>query len=461
MTTSHGGILLPAPFAHKVILHHAPDTATATEADVIMLCVLGMGCADTLEGSRGQEYKDAYAEYFTRSARGGDKTHADVGLWLLCQKSKHSFSDVIRACTRKVTDFATLKPFEKFVFDIVMQALTSHRKPTVLLVGQSYGGMVVHKVVRNLLHVAPTSDIYTRLFVATTGSIFVPSPEEMGCMRDHTLNAMFINDVAIRCNGLAPPTFDDWVLGSLDHKGWYVQDAEQGVVWMAVTDTEHPAETNSRSRLALSVTIPSNKEWEAHRNYWFVYIMYAFVRAVDLGVDHRHIITHMLGDESTTLPHHSKRRDPLEPEALETATPALVPEPVAKPDTVLVPEPEPVAKPEPHVEPRKFAPQELGSSGLGAGDSAAVSRYVTPIWRCPSCERDNPRPAVTEKYRCRCGKYPWTCAACTRRNAEDANECKACLSPNPVPPPWFCTTCTLRNGPDVAECRACGSRRPS
>jgi hypothetical protein len=300
---------------------------------------------------------------------------------------------VISACTRKVTDVTTLKPFEKFVFDIVMQALTSHRKPTVLLVGQSYGGMVVHKVVRNLLRVAPASDIYRRLFVATTGSIFVPTPEEMGCMRDHTLNAMFINDVAIRCNGLAPPTFDDWVLGSLDHKGLYVQDAEQGVVWMAVTDTEHPAETNSRSRLALSVTMPSNKEWEAHQNYWFVYIMYAFVRAVDLGVDHLDIVTHMLGNESTTRPHHSKRRSPLEPEALEslTVTPALVPEP------------EP--KPEPHVEPGKFEPRELGSLNLGAGESAAVSRYVKPIWRCPSCERDNPRPVDTEKYRCTVGTH--------------------------------------------------------
>lgn len=121
---------------------------------------------------------------------------------LFCNQSKLSTVYDI------ATTYCSIKPslsnhFVKEVFDHVVEHLKQGH--IVSLAGHSYGGSVVARVTELLAKKQSTSlgRVLNQFRAATFGSIYVPESSTVDGI--NVAHYMYVNDVALKCNGLARP----------------------------------------------------------------------------------------------------------------------------------------------------------------------------------------------------------------------------------------------------------------
>ena len=200
---------------YKTKTPNKPKTRTKS----VIIQVIGLGCS-TIKKDEIAQYELEKGKYFGMKCQ------------VFCNKSLgKTLVDIAKTYCHIVPSKK-----DKFVLSIVDVVKTYVNEGVkVHLFGYSYGGSVVSRVAE-ILDASPLKNVH----MYTCGSIYVPKPE---LTRNVDLtHYMFVNDVALKCNGL--------------------KNKEAHVVWLRPTNYVTP-EKKKRSIFGTS------EEWEAHNSYKF------------------------------------------------------------------------------------------------------------------------------------------------------------------------------------------------
>jgi len=202
----------------------------------VIIMVLGLGCS---------------------SAPAKDIEKMRLNLLAYMNEMNYGVDDAIMMCNQSLAStlydiaqaYCTFRPglnnaFVKEVAEVVTKHLDSGRRVTLL--GHSYGGSVAARVAESFVkQLAGGSNSFATppsLSVYTFGSIYIPKQARVEGI-DIT-HYMYVNDVALKCNGLS-------------HK---VPDPERPVIWLRRSNFETPVQKEFSF-------FGTNEEWDVHNDY--------------------------------------------------------------------------------------------------------------------------------------------------------------------------------------------------
>ena len=194
----------------------------------VLIMVLGLGCSRL-------------------SPEAIEKNRASLAKYL-----KNAMDEVVLMCNQSLAStvydiaqtYCSFRPglnntFVKEVVEEVKKHLDMGHQ--VYLLGHSYGGSVAARVAESFVKHA-TLENASSLSVATFGSIYVPKKARVAGI-DIT-HYMYVNDVALKCNGL-------------NHK---VPQPDKSVTWLRYSDYKTPVKKEF-------TFLGTSEEWDVHNDY--------------------------------------------------------------------------------------------------------------------------------------------------------------------------------------------------